>query len=54
MKNQTHSAAAVRRLLPPEWNGATADKGRKHEAFNAAIGSDRRTMARAMRLDRKR
>ncbi|MBV8603368.1 MAG: hypothetical protein JO224_01660 [Pelomonas sp.] len=51
MKNQTHSASGTRRLPPPEWNG---DKGRKHEAFNAAVGSDRRTMARAMRLDRKR
>lgn len=54
MKNQTHSATTARRLLPPEWNGGTADKGRKHEAFNAAIGSDRRSMARALRLDRKR
>ncbi|MBV8603172.1 MAG: hypothetical protein JO224_00670 [Pelomonas sp.] len=51
MKNPTHSASTARRLPPPDWNG---DKGRKHEAFNAAIGSERRSMARAMRLDRKR
>ena len=52
MKTQTQSASPARRLPPPDWN---ADKGRKHEAFdNAGVGCDRRSMARAMRLDRKR
>jgi hypothetical protein len=52
MKVQQRSEAQTRRIPVPELNG---DKGRKHEAFELGnFGCDRRSLARAMRLDRKR
>ena len=45
-----------RRLPVPEMGlEGSADKGRKHEAFDTAFYSgERRGLARAMRFDRKR
>jgi len=52
LKSQQHNEAQPRRMPVPEWN---ADKGRKHEAFEtASLGCDRRSVARALRFDRKR
>lgn len=52
LKSQPHNEQQPRRLPMPEWQ---ADKGRKHEAFEAGFyASDRRSLARAIRFDRKR
>lgn len=53
MKTQQHSEQQPRRLPIPE--AQSVDKGRKHEAFESgSYGSDRRSLARAIRFDRKR
>ena len=53
MKSQTRTESQPRRLPMPEL--AQHDKGRKHEAFDTGFYSgERRGLARAMRLDRKR
>ena len=53
MKFQTRTESQPRRLPMPEL--AQHDKGRKHEAFEvASLGCDRRSVARALRFDRKR
>lgn len=54
MKTQQHSSEPQPRRMPcPEWQAD--NKGRKHEAFEAGnYGSDRRSLARAIRFDRKR
>jgi hypothetical protein len=53
MKSQQRTEPQHRHLPLPEMN--SADKGRKHEAFeSASLGSDRRSLARALRFDRKR
>ncbi|XHS79281.1 hypothetical protein ACFJGW_04725 [Burkholderiaceae bacterium UC74_6] len=57
MKTQTRLEPQSRRHLPTGWNAQTEDagKGRKHESFEGfGQGCDRRTMARALRLDSKR
>jgi len=60
MKIQTRTETQHRRLPVPEMAGAwsvedSVDKGRKHEAFDTGFYSgERRGLARAMRLDRKR
>ena len=57
MKTQQHSSEPQPRRMPcPELQAGQADnKGRKHEAFEAGnFGSDRRSLARAIRFDRKR
>jgi len=52
MKSQHRTEAQNRRVPMTEWN---TDKGRKHEAFEtASLGTDRRSLARAQRFDRKR
>jgi hypothetical protein len=52
MKSQSRTESQPRRLPMPEWN---SDKGRKHEAFEVgSVGCDRRSLARALRFDRKR
>jgi hypothetical protein len=52
MKSQQHTETQPRRMPVPELQ---VDKGRKHEAFESApVGGDRRSVARAMRFDRKR
>lgn len=52
MKSQHRTEPQPRRIPMPEWN---TDKGRKHEAFESgSLGCDRRSLARAMRFDRKR
>lgn len=56
MKIQPRHEPAPRRLPVPEMSQeGSADKGRKHEAFDTGFYSgERRGLARAMRLDRKR
>jgi len=60
MKIQPRNESQHRRLPAPEmglaWSAAeSVDKGRKHEAFDTGFYSgERRGLARAMRLDRKR
>ena len=57
MKIQTRIETQPRRIPPLGVNAHTEDggKGRKHEAFEGfAVGCDRRSMARALRLDSKR
>lgn len=57
MKILQHRHETQPRRLPPPETGSewSADKGRKHEAFDAGFfGGDRRGLARVMRLDRKR
>lgn len=60
MKIQTRTEPQHRRLTAPEmglaWSAEeSVDKGRKHEAFDTSFYSgERRGLARAMRLDRKR
>ncbi|MFG6467451.1 hypothetical protein [Roseateles sp. BYS87W] len=60
MKIQSRSESQTRRLPMPEmglaWSaGESVDKGRKHEAFDTGFYSgERRGLARALRLDRKR
>jgi len=58
MKIQQRSEPQPRRQAPTEWSAGTewsADKGRKHEAFDTGVFSgDRRSLARVMRFDRKR
>ncbi|UXH78337.1 hypothetical protein [Roseateles amylovorans] len=52
MKSQSRTESQPRRMPMPELN---SDKGRKHEAFEvASLGCDRRSVARALRFDRKR
>ncbi len=53
MKSQHQSSEQQPRRMPiPE---SQMDKGRKHEAFESiGFGSDRRSLARAIRFDRKR
>ena len=56
MKTQQHTSDAVRpnpalHALVQDWN--TGDKGRKHEAFESG-SSERRSLARVLRMDRKR
>ena len=52
MKTQQHTEQQPRRIPMSDWN---ADKGRKHEAFESgSFGTERRSLARVMRLDRKR
>jgi hypothetical protein len=52
MKSQQRTEPQHRHLPLPEMN---TDKGRKHEAFESgSLGSDRRSLARALRFDRKR
>lgn len=52
MKSQQRTEQQTRPMPMPEWQ---TDKGRKHEAFESgSIGSDRRSLARALRFDRKR
>lgn len=51
MKSQSRTESQPRRLPQELLN----DKGRKHEAFEvASLGCDRRSVARALRFDRKR
>ncbi|MDN3543268.1 MAG: hypothetical protein ACK4S6_02890 [Roseateles asaccharophilus] len=53
MKSQFRTEPQPRRLPLPEWH--CDNKGRKHEAFEtASLGCDRRSLARALRFDRKR
>ncbi len=60
MKIQPRTESQHRRLPVPEmglaWSAEeSVEKGRKHESFDAAFYSgERRGLARAMRLDRKR
>jgi hypothetical protein len=58
MKTQQHSEQQQRRIPCPDSQGGISgqgDKGRKHEAFESGnFGCDRRSVARAMRFDRKR
>ncbi|MFT7722666.1 MAG: hypothetical protein QM788_07520 [Roseateles sp.] len=56
MKLQPRTEPTPRRLPVPELlQEGGADKGRKHEAFDTALYSgERRGLARALRLDRKR
>lgn len=60
MKTLTRHEPQPRRLPVPElgasWSAAeSVDKGRKHEAFDTGFYSgERRGLARALRLDRKR
>lgn len=60
MKLHTRTEPQNRRLPAPEmglaWSAEeSVDKGRKHEAFDTGFYSgERRGLARAMRLDRKR
>ncbi|MFG6443379.1 hypothetical protein [Roseateles sp. LKC17W] len=60
MKMQTRQEHSHRRLPAPEmgavWSAEeSVEKGRKHEAFDAGFYSgERRGLARALRLDRKR
>ncbi|WP_158218863.1 hypothetical protein [Roseateles aquatilis] len=52
MKSQSHTESTQRRVPMPE---LSSDKGRKHEAFEVpSLGCDRRSVARALRFDRKR
>jgi len=52
MKSQQQSEQQPRRMPQPE---SQLDKGRKHEAFESgSFGCDRRSLARAIRFDRKR
>jgi len=52
MKTQHRNEPQPRPVPMPEW---LIDKGRKDEAFeSASVGSDRRSLARAVRFDRKR
>lgn len=52
MKSQPRSESQAPRVPVPELH---TDKGRKHEAFEAhSLGGDRRSLARALRFDRKR
>lgn len=56
MKTQQQSEPQQPRRSPGN-DGQTAqiDKGRKHEAFESgSFGCDRRSLARALRFDRKR
>ena len=53
MKSTSRTDSQQRRLPMPEL--LNHDKGRKHEAFVvASLGCDRRSVARALRFDRKR
>ncbi|QPF76301.1 hypothetical protein G8A07_27465 [Roseateles sp. DAIF2] len=53
MKSQHRTEPQPRRQPLPDWN--PDNKGRKHEAFEAvSLGCDRRSLARALRFDRKR
>jgi len=57
MKIQHRTETQPRRMPQLGANAQTADggKGRKHEAFEGfAVGCDRRSMDRALRLDSKR
>ncbi|HEY4082212.1 MAG TPA: hypothetical protein VGM81_16095 [Burkholderiaceae bacterium] len=57
MKIQHRTEQQPRRQPPMGWNAQAddSDKGRKHEAFEGnGYGCDRRSMARALRLDSKR
>jgi hypothetical protein len=60
MKIQTRTEQSPRRLPVPElgqgWSAEeSVEKGRKHEAFDTGFYSgERRGLARAQRLDRKR
>ena len=57
MKTQHRTETQQRRMPPLGMNTQTEDggKGRKHEAFEGfGLGCDRRSMARALRLDSKR
>ena len=58
MKSQHRTEPQPRRMPMPELLTDVADKGRKHEAFESGssllFGCDRRSLARAMRFDRKR
>ncbi len=57
MKTQQHTEQQPRRAPPvqallQDWN---ADKGRKHEAFESgSFGTERRSLNRVMRFDKKR
>jgi hypothetical protein len=51
-QHQQRTETQHRHIPMPE---ASTDKGRKHEAFEpGSLGSDRRSLARALRFDRKR
>ena len=57
MKTQPRTETQPRRTPPTGWTAQTDDagKGRKHESFEGfGYGCDRRSMARALRLDSKR
>ena len=57
MKIQPRIEPQPRRHLPTGWTAQNEDngKGRKHESFEGfGYGCDRRSMARALRLDSKR
>ena len=55
MKMQNRTEQQPRRLPSPELMSDMVDKGRKHEAFESgSYGSDRRSLARAVRFDKKR
>ena len=56
MKIQTRHETQPRRLPAPDMGQDwSAEKGRKHEAFDTGFYSgERRGLARAMRFDRKR
>lgn len=60
MKIQPRTEHSHRRLPPPEaglaWSTEdSVEKGRKHESFDTGFYSgERRGLARALRLDRKR
>jgi hypothetical protein len=60
MKLQTRTEQTPRRLpvpdMGPAWSAdESVEKGRKHEAFDTGFYSgERRGLARAQRLDRKR
>lgn len=59
-KIQQRTESQTRRLPAPDmalaWSaGESVEKGRKHEAFDTSLYSgERRGLARAIRLDRKR
>ena len=55
MKSQHRTEPQPRRIPMPEMISEVTDKGRKHEAFESgSFACERRSLARAMRFDRKR
>lgn len=51
-QQQQRTETQHRHIPMPE---TSTDKGRKHEAFEpGSLGNDRRSLARALRFDRKR